>query len=143
MYYYLFMSQVSFIKLLEQFCHINDIPWTDKWKNAGQIIIDHPERKLISAARLGYVLQAFQKFVRKEIDEEVFFGTGEVWGTEPVVMPDRGNELIGWLQIQEQLQTPAYPVSLLVIDATMSLFAPQSESILKKAEEKGLIVVTL
>ncbi len=135
------MSSNAFLKQLEQFCHINDITRTEQWKTAGESILHHPERSLISAARLGYVLQAFQRFVRWEINEEVFFGTGEVWGTEHVALSDRGNELIGRLQIQEQLQKNDYPVSLVVVDDVINLFAPQSVSLLKQAQEKGLVVV--
>lgn len=73
------MSQAPFLKLLEQFCHINDIAWNSQWKQAGEIILAHPERTIVSSARNGYILSVFQRLVRGEIDEETFFGTGEVW----------------------------------------------------------------
>ncbi len=135
------MIALDWLKQLEQFCHINDIPRTAQWKSAGQSIIENPERAIIAAARHGYILQAFQRLVRGEIDEETFFGTGEIRGTEPVAMPDTGNELVGWLQIQQQLQKNDYPVSLVIVDDVINLFAPQSVSLLKQAEEKGLVVV--
>jgi hypothetical protein len=137
------MSQAPFLKLLEQFCHINDIAWTEQRKRAGEAVITHPERGIVSGARKGYILSVFQRLVRGEIDEEVFFGTGEIWWSESVGIPAWGNEVNGWLLMQEQLQNPDYPVSMVVVDDVITLLTPQSTDLLRQAEAKGLVVVEM
>lgn len=137
------MTDQDFLALLEKYCHINDIQRNDNWHQAGTLVVAHPNHTVLNASRQGYIVVALQRFVRGEIDQETFFGTGDSRWTEPIAMPARANEWAWWLHIQHQMQDSLFATTLLVVDHSSSPVSAWGSGDLTQAVEKGLLVAYL
>lgn len=121
---------------LQAYCDINDIEVTEDFVKAGKLLKEQPNKEILNLARKGYILEAFKKYLREEIDVEMFMQVGDVESQYEIYVSDVLREAHAYVETKLQLAPETFTDTVVLLEET-SVLQEKKAVLQKQVQAKG------